>query len=265
MGKGIAKEFKKRDREMFKAYKSICDQKLLVPGKLWLWRRKTPWVLNFPTKNHWRGASKLEWIESGLDKFANTYSEKGITSISFPKLGCGNGGLRWEAVQPVMEKYLADIDIDVFIHDVEGHPSIPEHIEYSSTEIAFPTTFEEFEEALRDYATKNSKQTTLLSRESYSVRLDQPDCIVMTVRGDDFSVTQDDLRGLWLNLLNGRITHKEAEWFNTSLRGTLVDLVARLPFTSATLQSKNNEMAISVGISRETNGQTIVSNQNELI
>ena len=98
MGKGIALEFKKRQPDMFDAYKRICDKKLLTPGKLWLWRGNEHLTLNFPTKIHWRNPSKLEWIESGLRKFVENYKALGISEISFPRLGCGNGGLDWDDV-----------------------------------------------------------------------------------------------------------------------------------------------------------------------
>ena len=83
MGKGLAHAFKEREPDMFKAYKRICDQKALVPGKLWLWRGSGSWVLNFPTKVHWRNPSRLEWIEEGLAKFVAAFMEQGITEISF--------------------------------------------------------------------------------------------------------------------------------------------------------------------------------------
>ena len=63
---------------------------------LTLHKDEKKWVLNFPTKKHWRNPSKLEYIEMGLKKFVATYEEKEITSIAFPQLGCGLGGLNWE-------------------------------------------------------------------------------------------------------------------------------------------------------------------------
>ena len=135
MGKGIAKAFKKREPDMFTAYKNICDQKLLEPGKLWLWRGSEQWVLNFPTKIHWRNPSRMEWVEAGLEKFVNTYETQGITDIAFPKLGCGNGGLSWEDVKPLMERYLSDLPIPVFIHDYTKDIGLPEHLERVAKEV----------------------------------------------------------------------------------------------------------------------------------
>jgi O-acetyl-ADP-ribose deacetylase (regulator of RNase III) len=116
MGKGIALQYKKMYPDMFQSYKNICDQKLLEPGMLQLWKGPDKWVLNFPTKNHWRAPSNIDWVISGLEKFVETYKERGITSIAFPQLGCANGGLKWEDVGPLMKKYLDPLDIPVEIY-----------------------------------------------------------------------------------------------------------------------------------------------------
>lgn len=98
---------KKSNPDMYKQYQKFCEQHLLDIGKLWIYKSDTKWILNFPTKKHWRNPSKIEYIEQGLKKFVETYEEKGVISISFPQLGCGNGGLDWEnEVRPLMEKYL---------------------------------------------------------------------------------------------------------------------------------------------------------------
>ena len=127
MGKGIALEFKKRYPDMFQAYRDICDKRKLKTGSLMLYYEPDHWVLLFPTKENWRNPSRMEYIEAGLAKFSRTYAEKGITSVAFPKLGCGNGELNWSEVQPVMEKYLKDLPIDVYIYFGTGPDPIPEH------------------------------------------------------------------------------------------------------------------------------------------
>lgn len=117
MGKGLAKEFKKRYPEMFKEYQLYCKQGSLDIGKLWLYKTDHKWILNFPTKKSWRSPSKIEYIEAGLSKLTLTYAEKGITSIAFPLLGCGNGGLDWETgVQPLFKKYLNKLPMDIYVH-----------------------------------------------------------------------------------------------------------------------------------------------------
>ena len=117
MGKGIAKDFKRIYPEMFERYQYFCEQGMFNVGQLWLYKTPHKWILNFPTKEDWRGKSKIEYLEKGLRKFKDTYDEKGIESISFPMLGCGHGGLDWEReVQPLMEKYLQPLPINVYIH-----------------------------------------------------------------------------------------------------------------------------------------------------
>ncbi|XID94526.1 macro domain-containing protein [Paenibacillaceae bacterium WGS1546] len=134
MGKGIAKDFKEIYPDMFDEYRNLCEQRILEVGKLWIYKTSNKWVLNFPTKKHWKSPSKLEYIESGLIKFVNSYAEKGITSISFPLLGCGNGGLNWEKeVQPLMEKYLRPLPIDIFIHLAFDKNQVKEHLNIEGT------------------------------------------------------------------------------------------------------------------------------------
>ena len=117
MGKGIAKDFKTIYPEMFKQYQELCEKKQFDVGQLWLYKTEHKWVLNFPTKKHWRQPSRPEYIEAGLRKFADTYHVYRITSISFPMLGCGNGELDWETqVHPLMEKYLGKLPVTAYIH-----------------------------------------------------------------------------------------------------------------------------------------------------
>ncbi|MGM9906756.1 macro domain-containing protein [Limosilactobacillus sp.] len=129
MGRGIAKDFKHYYPQMFDHYRKICQAKQLDVGKLMLskeepvlYRRKPTgkerqrWVLNFPTKRHWRAKSKLEYVEAGLAKFVDEYDHRGIKSVAFPQLGVGNGGLKWPVVQEMMERYLEPLRIPVYIH-----------------------------------------------------------------------------------------------------------------------------------------------------
>lgn len=116
MGTGLALEFQLRFPEMEKDYVERCNQKKVEIGRPYLYKDyDDPWILNFPTKYHWKYPSKIEWVEQGLKYFADNYQRGGITSVAFPKLGCSNGGLEWSLVSPLMEKYLQDLDIDIFI------------------------------------------------------------------------------------------------------------------------------------------------------
>lgn len=129
MGKGIAKEFKGIYPEMFTQYQELCERGMLDVGDFWVYKTPHKWVLNFPTKKHWRRPSKPEYLEAGLKKFAQVYQDARITSISFPQLGCGNGELDWKTQsKPLMEKYLKGLPIEIFIHVVySGAGFKPEH------------------------------------------------------------------------------------------------------------------------------------------
>lgn len=121
MGAGIAADFKSHYPEMFEHYRQLCVERQFRIGQLWLYQTPHKWVLNFPTKRHWRAESRLEDIEAGLQKFVSTYAEKGITSASFPMLGTGTGGLDWDdQVRPLMESYLRPLAIMVYVHDLKG-------------------------------------------------------------------------------------------------------------------------------------------------
>ena len=128
MGKGIAKKFKTIYPEMFETYRQLCESKKLTIGKVWLYKTPNKWILNFPTKTTWRNPSQMEYIEKGLQAFVNGYAERGISSIAFPALGCGNGELNWDTqVRPLMEKYLKPLPIDIFIYIYKTASHAPEH------------------------------------------------------------------------------------------------------------------------------------------
>ena len=123
MGKGLALEFKNRYPKMFDKYKSFCDKGVFKPGVLWIYKGDDgKWVLNFPTKIDWKEPSKIEYIEEGLTKFVEIWKDKGITSIGFPLLGCGNGGLNPDIVIALMQEYLNQCEgLDVTIYDDREH------------------------------------------------------------------------------------------------------------------------------------------------
>ena len=121
MGKGIAQEFKKRYPAMFEEYAQMCEAKAVRPGVPYLYSDLYgASILNFPTKDHWRSPSWLSYITAGLQWFRDNYEGLGITSIAFPPLGCGNGGLSWELVGPLMYSMLADLPIDIEIYAPYG-------------------------------------------------------------------------------------------------------------------------------------------------
>ena len=121
MGKGIALEFKKKYPAMYNEYVQLCEHHEVKPGHPYYYSDLSGTsIINFPTKDHWRSPSKLSYIIAGLDWFRNNYKSLGITAVAFPPLGCGNGGLKWEIVGPLMYNKLADLPIEIEIYAPYG-------------------------------------------------------------------------------------------------------------------------------------------------
>ena len=121
MGAGIALEFKLRHPEMFDKYVEHCRNGRIAIGKLWIYKppadsKEQRWVLNFPTKLHWKNPSRLEYLESGLEKFVQTYDSRGVKSVAFPVLGSMNGGLTEEESLAVMQEHLRECSIPVEVY-----------------------------------------------------------------------------------------------------------------------------------------------------
>ena len=114
MGRGIALQFKKAFPENFKAYAAACKREEVQPGRMFIYdmdRLVNPrYIVNFPTKRHWRGESRMDDIESGLDALVREIRERGIRHIAIPPLGSGLGGLEWSEVKQRIEQKLADMD-----------------------------------------------------------------------------------------------------------------------------------------------------------
>lgn len=115
MGSGIALECRLRYPELFEDYVRLYKNKEVKIGKPYLYKYPNRWILNFPTKRHWKYNSNIRWIEDGLKYLKDNYKKMGITSIALPKLGSDKGGLDWNEVSSLMNEYLKDFDIPVYI------------------------------------------------------------------------------------------------------------------------------------------------------
>lgn len=118
MGAGVALAFKNRYPEMFEDYRDACRRGLVRPGYLHIWKGPGGgWVINFPTKRDWRDPSRYEDIESGLQALRTYLQEQGAISVAVPALGCGNGGLDWKKVAPMIESNLGDLGARIFVFE----------------------------------------------------------------------------------------------------------------------------------------------------
>ncbi|MCC6497738.1 MAG: macro domain-containing protein [Propionibacteriaceae bacterium] len=126
MGKGIALQFKRAYPAMYLEYERAAKAGELAPGRVQVWEsdllQGPRYIINFPTKRHWRGSSKLEYIERGLDDLARVIRDLGVKSIAVPPLGCGNGGLDWAEVKPLIERKLGSLEVDVLLYPPAGAP-----------------------------------------------------------------------------------------------------------------------------------------------
>lgn len=117
MGKGIALEFKTRFPKSYEVYRVVCERGELKPGRVLFvpGQDGESNVLHFPTKNHWRGKSRLAWIEAGLDYLKQHYATWGLKRIAMPQLGCGLGGLEWRDVRPLIDAAFAEEPLQVVV------------------------------------------------------------------------------------------------------------------------------------------------------
>jgi O-acetyl-ADP-ribose deacetylase (regulator of RNase III) len=125
MGRGIALQFKKAFPSNFKAYAAACQRHEVQPGRMFVFERgrlESPrYIINFPTKRHWRGASKLSDIEAGLVALRKEIASRDIHSIAIPPLGSGLGGLNWPDVRAAIESTLSDLpEVDIAVFEPSG-------------------------------------------------------------------------------------------------------------------------------------------------
>ena len=127
MGRGIALQFKKAYPENFRVYAKACERGDVRPGCMFVFETGTltnpRYIVNFPTKRHWRANSRIEDIDSGLKDLTRVIRERGIRSIAVPPLGSGLGGLEWNEVRARIENTLSDLNqVDVIVFEPRGAP-----------------------------------------------------------------------------------------------------------------------------------------------
>ena len=127
MGKGIALQFKRGFPDNFKAYEKACRSHEVRPGRMFVYPTGSminpKYIINFPTKRHWRENSRMQDIEAGLKALVKEIRELKVASVAVPPLGCGYGGLDWREVRPRIEKALAKLpDVTVMLYEPVGAP-----------------------------------------------------------------------------------------------------------------------------------------------
>lgn len=135
MGKGVALRFKQRFPENYRFYREACERGEVTPGKVLVFRTEClqpRYIINFPTKRHWRQKSRIEDIVAGLQDLVQRVRDLGICSIAIPALGCGHGGLRWADVRPLIENAFASLP-DVHVEVYEPMTNEPDNVQPSAS------------------------------------------------------------------------------------------------------------------------------------
>ena len=145
MGAGIALEHRLRYPEMFEKYVELCERQMIQIGSLWIYKSTDRWILNFPTKRHWKEDTREEYLHAGLEKFVLTYQDKGIESIAFPLLGAQHGNLDKASSQRLMEAYLAKCNIPVEVYRYS--PMAPDDLFNRFRDLLIDMSPEEIKEA----------------------------------------------------------------------------------------------------------------------
>lgn len=218
MGKGIAKEFKFLFPEMFSKYRELCESQRLQIGNLFLYKTPNKWVLNFPTKKHWRQPAHPEYIEKGLQKLVSIYEKTGIYSVAMPLLGCGNGELDWPTqVQPIVEQYMKKLPIHVFVyHHTHPQSLTPEHQDISAMEewlrkepehLPFAEVWEDLSRLLKNkqrFCTLASNSNTFNAQASFD-----PKGIRIESKANVQFVDYSDLFDFWQQLRSYGFTSRQ--------------------------------------------------------
>jgi O-acetyl-ADP-ribose deacetylase (regulator of RNase III) len=128
MGRGIALQFRKAFPENYEVYRAACEREEVQPGRMLVFDRQRlinpRYIINFPTKRHWKGKSRIEDIQAGLTALVQEVQARNIRSVAVPPLGCGLGGLDWEEVRPIIEEaFRALPDVRIFLYEPAGAPA----------------------------------------------------------------------------------------------------------------------------------------------
>ena len=128
MGRGIALQFKKKFPDNFAAYKRACDANELTLGNVLVFDTgemfNPRYIINFPTKNHWRAKSRIEDIATGLEALVRAVNDRKISSIAIPPLGCGLGGLDWADVRPMIVRAFEELpDVQALVFEPGKAPA----------------------------------------------------------------------------------------------------------------------------------------------
>ncbi len=275
MGKGIALIFKQLYPEMYEQYRQLCEAGKLDIGKLYVYRTPHKIIVNFPTKKHWRGRSQLDYVQAGLEEFVRSYEKYGISSVSFPQLGCGNGELDWsQQVQPLMERYLKDLPIPIYIHLYPQSPEfVPERLDAEyARQVQLERQVVSFAQVWQDLRSNFGSPTPQLPLfppvTTVPVEIDEEKIVFKLLSGQSNLVYRQDLEDLWNTLrLHGTVSLDDIpEPIRINDAAKLVfDLLSQLPYIrSINLQPLKSPIPIE-GLQYSPPAQTTPATEVEMV
>jgi len=239
MGKGIASDFKKYYPKMFKEYRELCNTNQFNIGDLYLYKTPNKWILNFPTKEHWRTPSKIEFIEKGLQKLVRDAYKLQLNDIAMPKLGCGNGGLDWESeVKPLVEKYLKKSPINVSIYEFDKAIT-PEHLTPKDIEewlLSEPENLSFrlfFEDLLDEYKQKTLfiEKVSLVNQEYIITYNKNEELFAIQNDHKQFILSKEDIKIMFFTLKNrGKLCYEDIAHELYIYRDEVFDFFAKLNY-----------------------------------
>lgn len=262
MGKGVAAAFKERHPDMYIEYKKQCDEGLLQPGGLWLWKGPEQWVLNFATKKHWRNPSKLAYIEHGLIQFRESYEKMGIREIAFPRLGCGNGGLNWPDVRTLMISCLQDLPISIFIHDFEKNLGKPEHEFLPNLFAQKASSFEQFCKDLETVISKSDGEIRpLMMKIPFHVWLTEK-CELRGSKGcNKLLAAEEDLFRIWSILSTRTVSRYDLPESVQESALKIFSVISKLPYVRPiNITDRHGRNILALEFLRDNSSASVTSN-----
>jgi O-acetyl-ADP-ribose deacetylase (regulator of RNase III) len=274
MGKGIAADFKRLYPDMYQEYHRLCLNGKLKVGMLYVYRTPNKIIVNFPTKEHWRYPSKVEYIDLGLQKFVSRYQDYGISSVSFPQLGCGHGELYWEKqVKPLMENYLKNLPIPVYIH-LYRKPAefVPERLDPQyAKQVRLERqriSSDQFWQDLRNLTSHSVSSEYQMDLFGPKIEIDDEVIRLLSTSSDETLIYREDIEDLW-NTLRIRGTIQESDIpigiQNTGASNWLLDFLERLSYIQPIHLRSHNHRSFTRGLRYDPQPEATPVKHNEIV
>lgn len=249
MAAGLSESFRQIYPDMFAQYQSLCEADALNMGQVFLYRTPHKWILNVPIRKHYRAAVRLDSVAQALQKIATIYAAQGITSLSMPVPGAGEG-VTQDEVLPMLESYLGSLPLMVYVH-LPADERLPEQRQHLQTTARWlhgtprDITFDSFVRGISSIARRYTTLPTLLDERPFQIQLRQEEApprrlsLRLTPHGGEpFFLPLTMLRDLWQYIVMAGYVHPANLPSGMDAIGAeLVTLVCRLSYVRPVLMA----------------------------